>query len=497
MIIKGICHVHSRYSYDGTLDLDELMNIYAKKGFNFMLLTEHAEKGMSETRYDQIKNECKRLSKNKFILIPGLEYISYQSYHILAIGLNHYKDLNGKDTIYILEEIKKSGGISIVAHPVRCGHRISKEILPFVDGIEIWNTSYDRITQVKKNIALFKSSRRYNPNLVGIGGMDLHLYDTKENIVYFYMPSVPHLSKDEIISSLKKGKFEVRSDIYSISSTGNISVQNRKRFLVKSSSNMYKKLLKSIVYVLMKTKTKKVFDVIFSSQIVITTPKMENIQSAKILILAPHPDDDVIGCGGAIRKHIKNNSKVKVVYMTDGRRSAQNIPINELIHIRKEEAKNALDVLGCYDPTFLNYPDRKLKCNTESINRITNILNEYQPQSIYVPFFTDNHPDHVVTTKIVAKALERYPHDLNCYNYEIWAPLHPNILVDISDVIDEKIDAIKAHKTQLKIVNYAEKIRGLNAYRSMTAGRGVRYCEAFYKCSRKDQINIAKKLKMI
>ncbi|MHA2220070.1 MAG: PIG-L family deacetylase, partial [Candidatus Hodarchaeales archaeon] len=345
MIVKGICHVHSQHSYDGTLDLDELKNIYEKKGFNFMLLTEHAEKGMTETRYDQIKNECKKLSKNKFILIPGLEYISYQSYHILAIGLNHYKDLNKKDTKYILNEVKKSGGLSIVAHPVRYGHRISKAIIPFIDGIEIWNTSYDGITQVKKNIKLFKSSLGYNQNLICVGGMDLHLYDTKENIVYFYMPSVPHLSKDEIFSSLKNGQFEVRSDIYSISSTGNISVQNRKRFLVKSLSNVYIDLIRSAVHILEKTKTKKVFDILFSSQMLITNPKIENIESANVLILAPHPDDDVIGCGGTICKHIKNKSEVKVVYMTDGRMSKQNIPINELIHIRKEEAKNALGVL--------------------------------------------------------------------------------------------------------------------------------------------------------
>ncbi len=497
MIIKGISHVHSCYSYDGTLDLDELIDIFKKKDCNFILLTEHAEKGMRDIKYERLKQECKKLSQSGFILIPGLEYISKEGYHILAIGVDYYENLTGKESIEILKKIKEAGGLSIIAHPKRYNYQISKRNVDFADGIEVWNTNYDGIKSIKRNIELFKSSLRYNPNLICFGGMDFHLFENKENTLYIYMHDIERLSKDKIISSLKNGKFEISNGVFTISSGGKIKIQNYKRFFLELL-NMYKILLKIIIIsVLKKTKINRIFNFLLSIQKSTIYPKIEEIESGKVLIISPHPDDDLIGCGGTICKYIKNNSKVKVVYMTDGRMGNPDIPLNELINIRKEEAKNALHLLGCQDIIFLNYPDHNLNCDTDSIGRILNILKEYRPQSIYVPFFLDNHPDHIATVKIVASALRYYPHNLNCYNYEVWTALPPNIIVDISDVIDKKIKAIKTHKTQINKIDYAEKIRGLNAYRSITAGRDIKYCEAFYKCSKQEYINLAKKMDLI
>ena len=168
----------------------------------------------------------------------------------------------------------------------------------------------------------------------------------------------------------------------------------------------------------------------------------------------------------------------------------------EMAEMRKKEAKESIAILGGHekDLAFLDYPDRGLKCDKESVNRLLSILNDYRPQAVYVPFFIDDHRDHRSTVAILASALMHYPYDISCYNYEVWTPLSPNLVVDITHLIDKKLEAIKAHKSQINIINYPEKIRGLNAYRSITAGKDVEYCEAFYKCSKQEYIAIAKEM---
>lgn len=218
------------------------------------------------------------------------------------------------------------------------------------------------------------------------------------------------------------------------------------------------------------------------------------IKNKKILIIAPHPDDDVIGCGGTITKSIKNQCQIKVVYITDGSGGDPKVPKDELIRIRKNESKKSLEILGCDNYQFLDYPDLKLKCSEEIIKELLKILERFQPDLLLVPFFLDNHPDHKETVKIITEVLINYLHPLNCYNYEVWSTLYPNILVDISREINIKVKAINAHQSQIKNIDYGEKIKGLNCYRSLTAGKEVEYCEAFYKCSKEEYIKLAKEL---
>jgi LmbE family N-acetylglucosaminyl deacetylase len=75
----------------------------------------------------------------------------------------------------------------------------------------------------------------------------------------------------------------------------------------------------------------------------------------------------------------------------------------------------------------------------------------------------------------------------------VWTPLYPNRIVDISGVVEIKKRAIGAHHSQVSVIDYVEKIIGLNSFRSMTA-KGVRFAEAFYKCSPRTYIEMVRTL---
>jgi N-acetylglucosamine malate deacetylase 1 len=224
-------------------------------------------------------------------------------------------------------------------------------------------------------------------------------------------------------------------------------------------------------------------------------PRHEDIASLppeNVLILAPHPDDEIIGCGGSIIKHRKKGSRIFVIYLTDGRESNQNIDHMVLSKIRREEAKAGLRIMGCSEYLFMDYPDRRL-CEyiNECAKELSIVINDFKPDSIFVPNFLDAHFDHSAAAKILAKAIKKNQSMSKCYSYEVWTPIVPNTIVDITDVMTTKMDALREHKSQLSQNDYIQKVEGLNSYRSIYFGNQARYCEAFLKNSREDYIQIS------
>lgn len=246
-------------------------------------------------------------------------------------------------------------------------------------------------------------------------------------------------------------------------------------------------------------KTKDLIAVVASLQPTVQYPSIESPGDTgitRLLVFAPHPDDEVLGCGGTIALYRSGGSSVRVIYMTDGGLGSPRFEPGELAKERKREAVEGLGVLGCSDVRFLDYPDCGLRCTRESIGRALEQIEDYRPDAIFVPFPLDNHPDHFSTVAIVGAALEEYPEEVRCYCYEVWSALPPNTIVDISMVAAKKEEAIRKHLTQTEIIDYTDKIMGLNAYRSLTAGSGISSCEAFFKCSRGELIDLLKKMRV-
>lgn len=194
----------------------------------------------------------------------------------------------------------------------------------------------------------------------------------------------------------------------------------------------------------------------------------------KCLCLAPHPDDESIGCGGILSKYPKN---FKVICATDGSRSSENCDKEELIQTRKKEFLEAMQIAGVEDYEMLEIPDKRLIFNLFKCKNIDISDFDY----IFLPNFLDQHKDHKALSIILRDMLKSAPKlkkNLKIVFYEIWATLPvPNSFIDITDILEQKTAMINAHKSQTQKVDYAEKITGLHIYRGLSVG--CKYAEAF------------------
>jgi len=222
-------------------------------------------------------------------------------------------------------------------------------------------------------------------------------------------------------------------------------------------------------------------------------PELTN--SGKIgraLVVSPHPDDDVMGAGGTL--HLIRD-RVWIVHVTDGGLGIPGVLPENARQVRQTEARQAAIALCIPEDRlrFLGFHDQEIGKTDHVSNRIAEVLADIRPEDIFLPSPLDNHPDHRHTALAAAGALETNRTSASCWVYEVWTPFYPNRIVDISGVVEIKKRAIEAHYSQVSVIDYVEKVTGLNSFRSMTA-KGVRFAEAFYKCSPRTYIEMVRTL---
>ena len=200
-----------------------------------------------------------------------------------------------------------------------------------------------------------------------------------------------------------------------------------------------------------------------------------------VLVLAPHPDDEAIGCGGTIARHTLRGDRVSVVFLTSGELGLKHLPREEAWRIREGEAGRAAAVLAVSSASFLRRPDWLLSEQVEEAAEIlAPILEREGPERIYLPHEREEHPDHRACRPVLRAALER--HGLpaqGVFAYEVWTPLAEHDLVkDVTDTMARKLQAVRCYRSQLGHFRYDRAVRGLNQYRGCLAGR-CRYAEVF------------------
>lgn len=202
------------------------------------------------------------------------------------------------------------------------------------------------------------------------------------------------------------------------------------------------------------------------------------LRGERLLVLAPHPDDEVIGCGGLVAHHLRDGRPVRVVVATDGAQAGA-------ADVREQESRRALDVLGATaELVFLNFPDRTL--GHEASSRIREELLAFRPDLVLVPSPIEIHPDHLALSRVFCELVQGDQTlfaDLAVTRvafYEVGQPIRPNAIVDITAVADAKYAAIAEHATQIAHRDYVGYCRGLNAYRAMTMPPDTRYAEAYF-----------------
>lgn len=199
----------------------------------------------------------------------------------------------------------------------------------------------------------------------------------------------------------------------------------------------------------------------------------------RALLLAPHPDDETIGCGGTVALLTSHGADVAVVVASSGGFSTADpgVAAPDVIARRKDEAAAACRVLGTRPPVFLDLPDSELSGDVEALAAmLTSHVAETCPEVIFVPWVLDAHPDH----EALATALSRVslPPGCEVWAYEVWSPLPANRLVDITSVWKTKVSALECHQSGRGTFDLDAHL-ALSRWRSIFVLQGSGHAEAF------------------
>ena len=209
---------------------------------------------------------------------------------------------------------------------------------------------------------------------------------------------------------------------------------------------------------------------------------------ASILVIAPHPDDAELGMGGSIIKLSKQGHRLHIVDMTNGEPTPHGSP-----EIRAREMAAAAKVLGV-ERTLLGLKNREVTHTIEARHQLAAVIRQHKADWLFVPYPLDAHPDHVAVTKIAEDA--RFDAKLTktdiagnpCYPKRIiyYFCTHlrmnftPNFCLDISDTIEQKVQAIKCYQSQF-VGNSAfvpDMVRTISAY--FGSRIGTAHAEPFF-----------------
>ncbi|MCC0064928.1 MAG: PIG-L family deacetylase [Defluviimonas sp.] len=217
-----------------------------------------------------------------------------------------------------------------------------------------------------------------------------------------------------------------------------------------------------------------------------------------VLIVAPHFDDEICGCGGVMGLHATAGQTITVVFVTDGAAGDPSLrgatmPADELKQararltvLRESESRAACAEYGISDLRMLNGPDGALAPTNDLVEAMGAVLDDVRPAIVYHPSLLDAHSDHWNSNLILAGALKARPAlsgALRLRGYEVWTPAIPNRFANIDAEVDRKQRAFAHFVSQNATVDYPRAIGGLNAYRSIYMQGGQGQAEAFQELS--------------
>ena len=213
----------------------------------------------------------------------------------------------------------------------------------------------------------------------------------------------------------------------------------------------------------------------------------------RVLVVAVHPDDETLGCGGTLLKHKSNNDEIHWLIVTDIKesegfnKSTIEKRKNEIDKVKRLFNFNSVSKLGLSTAKIDEYSMSSL------IEKISSVINKVKPHIIYLPFKGDIHSDHkhVFNAAYSCTKSFRYPFIKIIYMMETLSETEfslstkdesfiPNVFVDISDYMDKKIEAIKVYKSEIgnhPFPRSEKNIRALATYRGATSS--CDYAESF------------------
>jgi LmbE family N-acetylglucosaminyl deacetylase len=201
-----------------------------------------------------------------------------------------------------------------------------------------------------------------------------------------------------------------------------------------------------------------------------------SLPARRLLVLAPHPDDEVLGCGGLIAAMLAQGAEVQVVIVSDGGQGGDAAQ-------RERESIAAAAVLAggraSLKPVFWRLPDRGLAMVAGLAQRLQGLISSSAADCVLLPSPYEIHPDHRALCLAGVQALRGAEGGPELLLYEVGQPLMPDVLVDITAQFERKRAALRCFTSQLAVQAYDDQVLGLNRFRAYTLGPAVSHAEAY------------------
>lgn len=213
----------------------------------------------------------------------------------------------------------------------------------------------------------------------------------------------------------------------------------------------------------------------------------------KVIIISPHPDDETIGCGGTLLKHISNGDQVSWIIVTDMKEiSGVN---KKTLDKRNEEIVEVSKKYGFHKTFKLGFPATLLDTlpKRDLISSLANAINEIKPEILYLPNENDIHTDHeqvFIASSAFTKSF-RFPYIKDIYVYHTLSETEfnlnpnqtsfkPNYFVDISDYLDEKLAIMKIYESELGKHPFPRSIEAIKSLATLMGSiSNTNYAEGF------------------
>ena len=165
----------------------------------------------------------------------------------------------------------------------------------------------------------------------------------------------------------------------------------------------------------------------------------------RILAIGAHPDDIEFGCGGTLLKYARQDHEVFLLVMTDGSSGGNGA-------IRRQEQAESARILKTTKLFWGEYPDTAIPLDRAIIQRVEHVIQEMQPEFIFVHYHDDTHQDHrhLATSTITAT---RYTRNVLFYEGPTTQNFSPSVFVDVNSVLEDKVACLRAHSSQVSKTN--------------------------------------------
>ncbi len=218
----------------------------------------------------------------------------------------------------------------------------------------------------------------------------------------------------------------------------------------------------------------------------------------QILVFAAHPDDEVLGCGGTIARHVQEGDNVAVTILAEGITSRSVVPgpsdqlVDELSALA-QSARSANRILGVAHLELLSFPDNRMDAVPfeEVLSIVRERLQRWKPRVVYTHHGGDVNVDHRIIHEAVVRACATAPwvEELLCFEVPsstewqpaaLGSPFLPDVFVEVSDSLKLKMEALRAYASEMRPFPHARSFEAVEALaRWRGASSGVNAAEAF------------------